>query len=233
MSVEEELSTKMAGEIVLSAEPGRTIRKWRELVGVSQSDLAQSLDVSSSVISDYERRRRSPGSRMVKRIVQALVKADSERGSSLLKAYTRGSGTASLDGILDMKEFSSPMKASDILDIVRGEVVVNEGLLNKEVYGYTALDSVTAILELSSGDFYRIYGLTSERALIFTKVGGGRSPFIAIRVSSIKPGLVVLHGLKKVDALGIEIAERERIPVILSGIEDVEELLGELRRNTA
>ncbi|MEE8168484.1 MAG: helix-turn-helix domain-containing protein [Candidatus Hydrothermarchaeales archaeon] len=232
--MEDELSTKMAGEIVLSGEQGRTIRKWRELVGISQSDLSQSLDVSSSVISDYERKRRSPGSKMVKRIVQALVKADSERGSSLLKAYTKGlSGTPSLEGILDMKEFASPMKASDILDIVKGTVVVNEGLLNKDVYGYTALDSVTAILELSSGDFYRIYGLTSERALIFTRVGGGRSPFIAIRVSSIKPGLVVLHGLKKVDALGIEIAERERIPVILSGIEDVEELLGELRRNTA
>lgn len=235
VNMAEELSTRIAGEIVLSGEPGKTVKKWRELVGVSQTALAEGLGVSPSVISDYERKRRTPGAKMVRRMVQALMEADSSKGGNVLKAFGRMSfdgNTASPNGILDMKEFSSPMKATDILEIVRGKAIVNPELLNKDIYGYTALDSVKAILELSSGEFNRIYGVTSERAVIFTRVSSGRSPFIAIRVSSIKPGLVILHGLEKVDALGIEIAEREKIPVVLSETERVGELIEDLRRKT-
>jgi len=133
------------------------------------------------------------------------------------------------DAILDMREFSKPICASEICNIVEGDVVANENMMNKDIYGYTALDSIKAILGFSSDEFAKIYGLTSERALIFTQVTSGRSPLIAIRVSSIKPGLVVLHGLKEFDALGQKIAERESIPVILSRTENVENLITSLR----
>lgn len=233
MGAKEELSIKIAGEIVLSKEPSRAIREWREIFGVMQSSLAESLGVSASVISDYESgRRKSPGAGMVRRIVDALIESDEEKGSQVLRAYERIGG-ARTDAILDLREFTYPIKARDICRIVKGKVVANEKLLNKNIYGYTALDSPKAILELNSDEFLKIYGSTSERALVFTKVSSGRSPFIAIRVSSIKPGLVVLHGLRSVDALGIKIAEKEKIPVILSKIESVDELLKELRRSTS
>lgn len=234
MGVEEQLSNKMAGEIVLSKSPGGTIKKWREVFDISQTGLARELGVSASVISDYEGgRRKSPGARMVRKIVEALIRRDERQGSRVLRAYERAArGTVATGAILDLREFASPMRASELCEVVKGEVVANGELLEKEIYGYTAIDSPKAILEFTHEDFIGIYGLTSERALIFTKVSGGRSPLVAIRVSSMKPGLVVLHGLKAVDPLGVKIAERDKIPVILSRLESAEEMIKELRAKT-
>src|SRR2546430_10633460 len=48
------LREKIAGEIALSEQPGKTMRKWREGLRVSQTDLAHHMRVSPGVISDYE-----------------------------------------------------------------------------------------------------------------------------------------------------------------------------------
>lgn len=57
-----ELKEKIAGEITLSPDPGKAIRKWREEFGLSQHELAETMGISHSVISDYESgRRKSPG----------------------------------------------------------------------------------------------------------------------------------------------------------------------------
>lgn len=234
LEVKDALSTKVAGEIVLSNRPNETIRKWREIFEIPQTSLAERLGVSPSVISDYESGRRiSPGANFVRRLTTALIEVDAERGGKVLKAYERiYRDKVKDDAILDIKEFTLPLKVKDICRIVKGEMVANEGLKDKTIYGYTVVDSLKAILSFSSNDFLRIFGLTSQRAIVFTKVSRGRSPFIAIRVSSIKPGLVVLHGLDNIDELGIEIAAVEKIPTILSGIGEVEELIARLRGNT-
>ncbi len=234
MTLEEEFSKMIAGEIVLSANPSNTLRKWRETFGLSKTDLAKRIGISPSVICDYEKgRRKSPGTKIIKKIISALLESDIERGRPVLKSYERCIGVTRGGAILDIKEFSMPLKARDICDIARGKVLVNKDQLGKELYGYTVLDSLKAILEMSSDEFLKVYGLTSERALIFTKVASGRSPFVAIRVTSIKPGLVILHGLKDVDSLGLEIALKEKIPVAISEIDDVQVLIEELRRNTS
>lgn len=231
MGAKEDLSVRIAGEIVLSRNPCMTIKKWREVFGISQAALAENLGVSPSVICDYESgRRRSPGSRVVKRLVDALIRLDEDRGSKVLKAYERiGVGGSFSDAVLDIREFHYPVRASRVKDAIQGRVAANGDLLDRDIYGYTVLDSVKAILELPSEDFIRIYGLTSERALVFTGVSLGRSPFVAIRVSTIKPGMVVLHGIDTVDRLGIKIAERDKVPVVLSGLETLDELIGTLR----
>ena len=79
-------------------------------------------------------------------------------------------------------------------------------------------------------DFVRLYGLTTERALIFTRVNLGRSPMIAIKVTQPKPSVVVMHGLnpKAVDKLAIKIADIEKIPLIISTLESEEELVSRL-----
>jgi putative transcriptional regulator len=57
------------------------MRKWRDLFNVTQIEVANILDLSSSVISDYEKgRRRSPGSNFIKRYVEALLEIDSKHG---------------------------------------------------------------------------------------------------------------------------------------------------------
>ena len=68
MNIKDALSEKIAGEITLSPKPGQTIRKWRGVFNISQTDLANFLQLSPSVISDYESgRRKSPGIQTVKK----------------------------------------------------------------------------------------------------------------------------------------------------------------------
>jgi putative transcriptional regulator len=90
------------------------------------------------------------------------------------------------------------------------------------------VDSVNAILEMDGQDFLNLYGWTTERALIFTNVSSGRSPMVAIRVSSIKPRVVVFQGVSKLDNLALKLAEIEGITLIITGIE-IDELLKRLR----
>ena len=84
----EEFAEKMAGEIVLSSEPGKTLRKWRQVFGVSQKELAAEMGISHSVVSDYEGgRRRSPTIATVRRVVNALMVIDERRGSPTISKY--------------------------------------------------------------------------------------------------------------------------------------------------
>ena len=70
MKIKNALSEKIAGEITLSPKPGQTIRKWRNVFKITQTELAAYLKQSPSVISDYESgRRQSPGIQTVKRII--------------------------------------------------------------------------------------------------------------------------------------------------------------------
>jgi len=144
------------------------------------------------------------------------VQIDLEEKKLLTKVFE----PSRTDAILAMGEFSSPVLASKIAGAVAGEVLAGRELLSTKIYGYTVLDSVKTIYALSGFDFYRIFGATTERVLIFTKVGLGRSPLVAIRVSPLKPRMVVIHGPKTLDPLAIDLAERERIVLALSSLSD-------------
>src|SRR2546430_11877675 len=80
------LREKIAGEIALCDQPGKTMRKWREELRISQTDLAHHMRVSPSVISDYEAgRRTSPGIKTIHRLVDALIEIDPRTGHKLSK----------------------------------------------------------------------------------------------------------------------------------------------------
>jgi len=227
------VARRIAGEIVMSPRPCDAIRKWRKVFEVSQIDLAKRMGVSPSVVSDYESgRRRSPRIDTIQRILRSLIEIDLSRGGRTIKTLKRMLPPENLTGvILDMKEFPRPITAQELVDRIKGEVAVGEELLDRQIFGYTVIDSPRAIVELRSDDFMRFYGMSSERALVFTGVSTGRSPFVAIKVGGINPGIVVLHGedLRRVDPLGIRIAEREGIPLIISRIQTVRELIDGLR----
>src|SRR5207247_3878351 len=53
------LREKIAGEIALSEQPGKTMRKWRGGLGITQTDPAHHMRVSPGVISDDRGGRRS------------------------------------------------------------------------------------------------------------------------------------------------------------------------------
>ncbi len=228
----EKLALRIAGEIALAENPGATIRKWREIFRVSQKELARKLKVGPSVISDYESgRRKSPGTKLVSRIVRALLLIDEEKGGGVIQEYSKLiEGSKFFEAVLAIKEFSEPRKIKDIVKATQGEFLVGEKNLDNNVYGYTVIDSVKAIMDLSPLELAMIYGTTTQRALIFTGVRHGRSPMIAIKLTSLKPAIVVLHGpMMEPDPLGVELAKRERIPLVVSHVENVEALIENLR----
>lgn len=222
----EVIAKRIAGEIVLSDDPGLTMRKWRTLFELNQSEIAEVLELSPSVISDYETgRRKSPGSNFIKRYVESLVDLDHRTGGSYLRQVSRITFEQT-DIFIDMREFSQPVSINQLITKVKGYVVTGEEFLNKDFFGYTIVDSLKAIQMLSGLEFYRIFGATSERALIFTNVSRGRSPMIALKISPFKPRIVILHGLKKdIDPLAKNLAETEGIPLVISRISSEEELV--------
>ncbi len=228
----EALAKRIAGEITLSSDPGKTMRKWREIFGISQTELAEYLGVSSSVISDYEGgRRKSPGASTIRKFVEALLEIDERRGGNVIKAFSKTIGSElPTSAILDIREFALPVTIKDVVEAVKGDIVANMHLIDRRIYGYTVVDSIRAILEMSSEEFLKLYGWTTERALIFTKVTTGRSPMIAVRVQGLKPAVVVLHGVKKLDELAVKLAERERVPLVVSHASSEAELITGLRR---
>ncbi len=223
----DQVREKIAGEICLSDEPGRTIRKWREQFKISQQELSKHLGVSPSVISDYEAgRRKSPGIVTVRKIVDAFLEIDEKTGGGILKQYSLAAKT---DSIISIKEFAVEVLASDLVEKIEGENLTPAISLDRHIHGYTVIDSVRAITSLSSFDYLKIYGWSSQRALIFTGVRFGRSPMIAIRAHPLKPALVVYQKPEQVDELAIRLAELEGIPLVKSQLA-VSDLVDRLQR---
>ena len=215
----EKIRNEMAGEITLSATPGSTMKKWREIFAITQVELAELLKISPSTISDYEgNRRKSPGSGVIKRFVGAIIEIDTERGAPILSKLQQG--VEKSEQYFELHEFATSISAIDFQKMLNATVVANEELMkSKKLYGYTLMESLKIILEMPYSQFPKLYGTMSERAFIFTQVSTGRSPMVVIRVTPMKPSLVVLHGLKDVDPLAIKIAEREKIPVIATNMD--------------
>ena len=226
--MKENLAKRIAGEIILSNEPGTTLRKWREIFNITQTRIAKKLRVSPSVISDYESgRRKSPGTLFVRRFVEGMLSIDEEEGGHFLMELSRLTANPT-DAIIDLREFPIPVKANSLCIVADGEVVACKELLNRDIYGYTILDSIRAIQTLSGMDFQQIFGSTTERALIFTNVTSGRSPMVAVRVNPLKPRMIIVHGPRKIDRLAIHLAEVERVPLVLSKTPSVDALIHSL-----
>jgi len=222
------LAKTIAGEITLAENAGTAMKKWRMIFGIKQKDLAKNLRMSPSVISDYESGRRRPGVGFVKKYTHALVKSDQAMKGMLEKLILPKKSEA----VLDIREFLKPASGEELIKQVKGKILANKEYVKNNIYGYTVIDSIKAILELSDKDFTQIYGMNNQRALIFTKVHLGRSPMIAVKVTHPKPAMVVFHGLSpgEVDKLAIRIAETQKIPLVVSMAGSEEELIEGLRK---
>ena len=218
MKIKNALSEKIAGEITLSPKPGQTIRKWRGVFNISQTDLANYLNLSPSVISDYESgRRKSPGIQTIKKIIEAFIEIDDDRGGKIIHKYD--SMIETQEGILDIMEYPYTIVADKFIREIEGNILTSSKIgLKKSVKGYTLVDSVKTIETINSGDYNRLYGWSTERAIIFTGIRYGRSPMIAIRVHPVKPTVVVYHRPGSVDSLAIKLADRENIPLVVTSL---------------
>jgi putative transcriptional regulator len=228
-SVREVLARRIAGEIILSSKPGATMRKWRELFAVSQISLSDKMVLSSSVISDYESgRRKSPGTKFVRRFIWALLKIDEERGSRFIREFAKLTSSPSI-AILDLREFPIPVRVEYLCKAIEGKIVACSSKYVKEIYGYTVVDSKKAVETLSGLEYSQLFGATTERALVFINIGNENSPMLLVRMSSLKPRVVVFQGVRP-DEYSVKLAEYDRIPLIYSDLPSVEQLVKSLRK---
>ncbi|ACV47858.1 MULTISPECIES: helix-turn-helix domain-containing protein [Halomicrobium] len=225
-----ELAEKMAGEIALSDAPGETVRKWRTDFEVSQTGLADALDVSPSVVSDYESGRRdNPGIGVVQRVVSALLDIDERRGGEHIRQHARVlSAGFDSDVVHDLGEYPANLPLADFYDAIDATELVGGDA--DTVAGHTVINSIAAITRLSSDEFYQLYGQSTNRALVFTDVTRGESPLVALRVVTPTPNAVVLHGLES-DALWDHAVDLARIDGFSLAVADAEmdEMLAGLR----
>jgi len=232
IGMKEALMSKIAGEIILSLNPGTVMRKWRTLFNLTQSEVAKLMGISPSVLSDYENnRRKSPGTNFVRRFVTALIEADMRRGGANVRRYSMLHRDLS-SAVIDMAEFESPRSVGELINLLDAEILVGEKWVNSPLYGYTVIDSLRAIRSLEALDFLYLFGKNPMRAMIFTRVSRGRSPMVAARLYPVKPKAIVIHGpvdRDHVDSLAIELARLEDICFALSMVRSVDELVERLR----
>lgn len=229
-STREVLARRIAGEIILSGKPGATMRRWRELFAVSQIGLSEKMALSSSaVISDYESgRRESPGAKFIRKFVLALLQIDEEKGSRFIREFAKLTSSPSM-AVLDLREFPIPVRVEYLCKAIGGEIVACADKFVREVNGYTVVDSRRAIESLSGLEYAQLFGATTERALVFTNVESGALPMMIVRVSNLKPRVVVFHKTKP-DDYAIKLAEYEQMPLIYSTSPSNEQLIKSLRR---
>ncbi len=232
-AMKESLMNRMAAEITLSSNSGVTMKKWRILFGLKQSEVARKMSISPSVLSDYEKgKRRSPGIGFVKRFVKSLIELDEERGGLNIHKFS-GYVTTIHKAIIDIGEYRVPQKLIDLLSAIDGIFLWGSMKSDCIVYGYTVIDSLTAIRYMDSHEFVYIFGANSMRLLVFTGVTTGRSPMVAAKVFPLKPAAIALHGPrneKEVDRLAIELAESIGVPLILTKCPGVDKIVSNLKK---
>ncbi len=216
----------IAGEITLSSDPGGSMKKWREIFAIHQTELAKHLGVSSSTISDYEGgRRKNPGIVVVSRLVNSLIEIDNSHGGKVVKQLEKDFKPDESKAF-ESHEFASGTRASEIVKKINGNIIcLPHKLKEEQIFGYTIIDSLKVILDVPVHEYMMLYGKTPNRALIFNHVENGRSPLIAVKVgrfsTDMKPSMIILHGdfsKKEVDVVAIKIAESEKIPLITTNM---------------
>jgi putative transcriptional regulator len=225
-----QLAEKMAGEITLSDSPGHALKKWRMNFEIAPGVLSDRLGVSPSVISDYESgRRKSPGTAVVGKIVDTLLAIDEENdGRHIQKFSTMLFSNVEDDVIYDIHEYGTAVPLRDFSEAIGCTLLC--GSLDQVLFGYTIVNSLNAIMQFSSDEFNRIYGWSTERAVVFTNVSTGKSPMVAIRVTPFKPRCVVLQGIDAADVHPMveKMADRDHITVMCTTME-IDKIVSVLR----
>ncbi|MFA5357566.1 MAG: helix-turn-helix domain-containing protein [archaeon] len=232
----DKLAITIAGEISLSEDPGGSMKKWREIFAVHQTELAEYLKISSSTISDYEGgRRKNPGIGVIARLVKALIDIDKAKGGRVVKQLEKDFKED--NKAFESHEFAAGMRANDFIKKINAKVLcLPFDLKDERLFGYTIIDSLKVILEVPVHEYMQIYGKTPNRALIFRHVENGRSPLIAVKIgrfsTDMKPSIIVLQGdfsKREVDPLAIKIAEGEKIPLAITSatVEEINKALQE------
>ena len=228
--IRETLARRIAGEIILSNTPGTTMKKWRQLFGVSQIRLSNEMLLSSSaVISDYESgRRKSPGTRFVRRFVKALLRIDQERGGQLTEQFANLARLPNA-AIVDTREFPLPVSLDRFCRVTKAQVRARPEASDLQIRGYLVVDTQRAMETLTAFEFFQVFGAAAEKALVFTSIEHALFPALALRFSPLKPLVAVFHGTPP-NELAVKLAEYDKTPILYSEATDLTHLIRSLRR---
>jgi putative transcriptional regulator len=214
-----DIEEKIAGEIALSDNFGKTLQKWREEFLITKTELAKEMDVPLSMITDYESgRRKSPGINTIRKFVYALIEIEKEHGGSILRRYSSG---VPYEALIDIGDYHRDVNLKNVISRIEGKSTSSADL-NRYIRGYTIVNGVKAILSFSYSEYSLLYGWSSQRVIFFTEVKMGRSPMIAIRVHPLKPAAVVYIQADRVDELAIRLSDVENIPLITTELPPME-----------
>ena len=105
---------KIAGNVIVSNNPGEMLKIWRKRLKIKQIVLAGKMKISPSVLSDYESGRRySPGIIFIKRYIEALVIIDKSNNKTLNRLLKEDHSA-----ILGIGEFKKPVSAEKLKKII-------------------------------------------------------------------------------------------------------------------
>jgi predicted transcriptional regulator len=139
----DKLAKDIIGEIVLSENSEKVIKKWRSIFKISQKKLANELSITPSVVSDYESgRRKSPGIKVIKKYIGALMKIDVERGGHVIRSFAKTDNMQPIisNAIVDIKEFSAGIPGTEFCRFINAVPIVKANL-EQTVYGYPESDN--------------------------------------------------------------------------------------------
>ncbi len=159
------------------------------------------------------------------------MRIDEQRGGEVLREFLDTDESKPLSAaILDIREFSDGVDVGVFCRRIGAKLLVG-GEKDAKIYGYTLIDSVKAITELSFTELKKLYGVTTQRALVFTNITSGKGPMIAIKVANLKPALIVLHNLpvSGLSDVAKNIAKVEGIPLSLCENTDLETFMERVR----
>jgi putative transcriptional regulator len=156
------------------------------------------------------------------------LQIDEEKGSRFIREFEKLTSSPSM-AIVDLREFPIPVRIEYLCRAINGEVVACADKYVKEINGYTVVNGTKAVEALSGLEYAQLFGATTERALIFTNIENGSLLMMIVRVSSLKPRVIVFHRTKPSES-AIRLAEYEQIPLIRSDAPSVEELVKSLRK---
>lgn len=217
------LANKIAGELVFSADVGKSIQKWRTNLRISQRELAGRMKIGPSVVSDYESgRRKSPGARMIRKIVECMLLIDFEKRQALSLAGAMPLSESAIDeNIITLVPFSGPKSVEEVARNTEGSIVAGEKSKKTVSDGCVVIDSLGKE-NLSFSDLRKICDSCHGKASVFTKPSDGCSVIITSKIVGIYPSCVIFYGVKdliELSSIALSIADSEGIPVIISSIQ--------------
>ena len=190
------------------------------------------MKVMPSVISDYESgRRKSPGIKVIKRIVENIILIDVANGGKTVSDFAVfPTKTILSEAVMDMKEFGTPSSVKDFCKIIGATIGVRDDLMENKLYGYTVVNSLKALTEIPPMELVKLHSYTNERAVVFANAHTGKSAMVAIRLLNLRPGVVILHGAEDIDELAKRIGHTEGIPIAIIKSKDIDSLISVLKK---